>query len=122
MPSTWAVAPIHSCRHDPGNERLCLRGADPNGLRLVTCPLVADEDVVVARRQRRPGLVAYGDVLIAGIVEEALRPMTVSRPPSVSLLSASTPLAVSSKPVMLLKSAAPPLAVLAVPVVLKKSA
>jgi hypothetical protein len=38
-------------------------------LRLVTDPLVADEDVVVAVRQGHPGLIPDGDVLAQALLE-----------------------------------------------------
>src|SRR5262245_44276528 len=57
---------------DSRNEGLSLCRADPDSLRLVADAIVADEDIVVAVRQRHSRLVSDRDVLGAQALPEGL--------------------------------------------------
>ena len=67
----------HARRVDPGHKRARLRRADANRLRFIARALVTDEDIVVARGQRHPGLVPDAD-LGAEALLQSLPPTAVS--------------------------------------------
>src|SRR5262249_26469865 len=57
---------------DPSDERARLGCANPYRLVFVAYSLVPDVDVVVAVRQRDPGLIPDADVLVAGALQEGV--------------------------------------------------